>query len=232
MSTVHMPSITFHQYTIEDEGGPVKGVGRIYHVLPPESSSSPPPADSAKVQPLARHTAEAHMRAAGDDANSGPAAAQLELPLLAAPPGEGQPPAAATADDDDSSGGGRVDDPNVFRGLQRFRPRDSSSSAALELQQVGWVRFEDAQGVSQGAIVQGRYGVKITRCGLRGAPLCRLKTTTGKTEIKEMTRTEKHDSSSGDFAEWHRRAPNEKPYEEGDVVGIWPDGLRRQTVRL
>jgi len=36
-------------------------------------------------------------------------------------------------------------------------------------------------------------------------------------------------TTAGDFAEWHPRAPLQKPFEEGDVVSITPEGLSRDT---
>ena len=36
-------------------------------------------------------------------------------------------------------------------------------------------------------------------------------------------------SGAGDFAEWHRRAPAQAPFEAGDLVALSPQGLTRET---
>jgi hypothetical protein len=90
----------------------------------------------------------------------------------------------------------------TFVGTQRFLPRatDGDSSAAQELTEQGWVQFVGVGGDIQGAILQGEHGAVLRSHG------------------------------GGDFAEFHARPPDESAFEEGDVVGIWADGLRRRTV--
>jgi hypothetical protein len=188
--TAHHAPITYHQYTLEDQQGRAVLPDRLYHVLPPEERGGSSRAELGRRRGAAsrRHSSQAGGAAA---ANGGPRAA-----AAAAAAAKQEAEAEEEEEEEEEEGLGS----QLFRGVQRFQPRNGSRYAATELQHVGWLQFEDADGVSQGAVLRGPHGVKLS-------------------------------GPSGDFAEWHRRPPDETPFDEGEVVGIWSEGLRRLTVR-